>query len=120
MREHESITHLLNPAEAPPAGFPHAPVGWSPEEALATAAREGLTLGEDHWAVIQALQAYYARNPTVHLRELHDALDEHFHLEGGLRYLYELFPGGPVNQGCRLAGLKPPPGAEDPAFGATA
>jgi tRNA 2-thiouridine synthesizing protein E len=31
--------------------------------------------------------------------------------------LFEIIPGGPVAQGCRLAGLKPPPGSVDPSFG---
>jgi tRNA 2-thiouridine synthesizing protein E len=51
------------------------------------------------------------------MRELHDALDENFHGKGGLKYLYQLFPGGPVAQGCRIAGLKAPAGATDKSFG---
>jgi len=53
----------------------------------------------------------------VNVRELHDAPKEFFHPEGGLKYLYGLFPNGPVSQGCRLAGLRPPPGAQDQGFG---
>jgi tRNA 2-thiouridine synthesizing protein E len=53
----------------------------------------------------------------INKRELHDALEEKFHIQGGLRYLYRIFPGGPVAQGCRLAGLKVPEGAIDKAFG---
>ena len=51
------------------------------------------------------------------MRQLHDALDERFHAKGGLKYLYEVFPGGPIAQGCRFAGLKPPAGAADKSFG---
>jgi len=54
---------------------------------------------------------------TINIRELKDALEEAFHREGGLRYLHRLFPGGPVAQGCRLAGLVAPPGAVDKSFG---
>jgi tRNA 2-thiouridine synthesizing protein E len=100
--------------------FPHAPLDWTPEGAAAAAAAEGLQLGEDHWELVRALQSYFARHaddPAFHARELLDALDEKFHIKGGLRYLYRLFPGGPVAQGCRLAGLKPPPGATDKGFG---
>lgn len=102
--------------------FPHAPEGWTPALAAETARGEGLDLGEEHWEAVRALQAYYARNEAsaVHLRELHDALDEKFHRQGGIRHLYLLFPGGPVAQGCRIAGLKAPAGATDKGFGSVA
>jgi tRNA 2-thiouridine synthesizing protein E len=99
--------------------FPHAPPEWSRELAEQQAHREHLGMTEEHWQVICALQEYYARHdgPAINVRELHDALDEHFHPEGGIKYLYQLFPNGPVAQGCRLAGLEPPPGAQDRGFG---
>jgi len=102
--------------------FPHAPEGWTAAAAAETAKREGLALGEGHWAALRALQEYYARHePTaINLRELHDALDEKFHREGGIRHLYLLFPGGPIAQGCRIAGLKAPAGATDRGFGSVA
>lgn len=40
-----------------------------------------------------------------------------FHALGGLKFLYKMLPGGPVAQGCRLAGLKVPAGAKDKSFG---
>ncbi|MCP5277382.1 MAG: TusE/DsrC/DsvC family sulfur relay protein [Thiobacillus sp.] len=103
----------------PDPDFPHAPMEWSRELAEQQAHREHLTLTEDHWQAICALQEFYARHDgsTINVRELHDALDEYFHPEGGIKYLYKLFPTGPVAQGCRLAGLEPPPGANDKGFG---
>ena len=102
--------------------FPHAPAGWTPATALEAALQEGLELGGDHWEALRALQEYYARHAeiAVNLRELHDALDEKFHRQGGIRHLYLLFPGGPVAQGCRIAGLKAPAGATDKGFGSVA
>jgi len=102
--------------------FPHAPAGWTQALAREAAKREGLELGAEHWQALRALQEYYARNEAsaVHLRELHDALDEKFHPQGGIRHLYLLFPGGPVAQGCRFAGLKAPAGATDKGFGSVA
>lgn len=100
--------------------FPHAPAGWSREEAERLAQAEGLQLSDTHWRLVRALQEYFQRHadtPNIQIRELHDALDETFHAEGGLKRLYELFPGGPVAQGCRIAGLKPPAGAVNPSFG---
>ncbi len=102
----------------PDAGrFPHAPQGWSPEEAARMAQEEGLELTDDHWDEIAALQEYFAKHQRVNIRELTDALEEHFHARGGRKYLYQLFPGGPVAQGCRLAGLEMPAGVVDKGFG---
>ena len=99
--------------------FPHAPSDWTRENAEELARAEGLALTEEHWRVVRALQEFYARNeePTMNARELHDALDEYFHPEGGLKYLYKLFPKGPLAQGCLLAGLQPPAGSQDKGFG---
>jgi len=99
--------------------FPHAPSDWSRADAEALALTEGLTLTEAHWQAVRALQAFYAHReePTVNVRELHDALDEEFHSEGGIRYLYTLFPKGPLAQGCLLAGLQAPAGSRDQGFG---
>lgn len=92
---------------------------WSEDDAKTTATEEGLTLTDDHFEVLHALQEYYSRHEInlINLRELHDALDEKFHYKGGLKYLYDLFPGGPIAQGCRIAGLQAPAGAVDKGFG---
>jgi len=99
--------------------FPHAPEGWSLRAGLTAAKAEGIAITDDHWLVVRALQEYFARhaNRPRDMRELHDALDELFHASGGMRYLYQLFPGGPVAQGCRIAGLTAPSGAVDRGFG---
>ena len=117
------MTHE-NRGPAEPSGrggveYVHAPSGWTQEAAEATAREEGLTLNPDHWLAVRALQDYYARHEPkkIKVRELHDALDERFHRQGGIKYLYQLFPGGPVAQGCRIAGLTAPAGAVDKSFG---
>lgn len=102
--------------------FPHAPSGWTPETGLEAARRENLELSDVHWEALRALQEYYARHEEIdiNMRELHDALDEKFHRQGGIKGLYLLFPGGPIAQGCRIAGLKAPAGATDKGFGSVA
>ena len=102
--------------------FRFAPLEWTPEKAAALARQEKLALGEDHWQLVRGLQGFYARhhNLSINMRELQDALEERFHHKGGMKYLYTLFPGGPVAQGCRLAGLTPPAGAVDRGFGSVA
>ena len=112
---HKTERTTQHPGER--SGFPHAPVDWSPSQAEDAADSEDLTLTPEHWEALRALQAYYASTDTPRTRELVDALDERFHTRGGLKFLYTLFPGGPVAQGCRLAGLAVPPGAQDNSFG---
>lgn len=116
MRESENETRIKDDR------FPDAPSDWSPAAARAQAAKEKLALTDDHWVVIRALQEYYAKREEIdrNLREMHDMLEERFHAKGGTKYLYEIMPGGPIAQGCRLAGLKVPPGAVDKGFGSVA
>ena len=115
----ESMNDIMHPGSAPERDpdFPHAPQGWTRAGAAETAASEGLELSEDHWDAMRALHEYFAKNSAPNVRELHDALDERFHGKGGIKYLYQLFPGGPVAQGCRVSGLQPPSGSVDEAFG---
>lgn len=103
----------------PIPGFPHAPSDWSREQAEEVAQTEGLGLTEVHWEVVRALQELCTQNaePALNARDLHDALDEHFHAEGGIKYLYQLFPEGPLAQGCLLAGVEPPGGTRDQGMG---
>jgi len=103
----------------PDPEFPYAPSDWTREIAISLALKEDLTLTEIHWQVVRALQEFYARHEgdTINVRELHDALDENFHEAGGIKYLYQLFPKGPLAQGCLLAGLQAPAGAQDKGFG---
>jgi tRNA 2-thiouridine synthesizing protein E len=114
----ETMQDILNPgASGRDPQFPDAPSGWTRADAEATATAEGLTLTDHHWEVIRALQHFFAGDEAPNVRAVHDALDERFHQHGGLKYLYTILPGGPVAQGCRLAGLEPPSGAVDSSFG---
>ncbi len=110
--------HFAHPGEGVP-GYPFAPLDWSEDEAERMAHEAGLELSSDHLEVLSALQEYFTKHdkPDLNVRELHDALDERFHVRGGMKYLYVLFPGGPVAQGCYLAGLPIPAGAIDRSFG---
>lgn len=115
----DSMREVMNPnlGSAVDPDFPHAPADWSRSGAEEAARAEGLTLEDDHWQTVRALQGYFAKQDDPNVRELHDALDEKFHGKGGLKYVYQIFPGGPVAQGCRIAGLEPPAGSTDKSFG---
>ena len=102
----DSMSEIMNPsAVVRDPDFPNAPEA------------DEITLTPDHWETIRALQDYFDRQQRPNVRELHDALEEAFYGRGGLKYLYGLFPGGPVAQGCRFAGLQAPAGAADKSFG---
>jgi len=112
------MNEILNPGSAQKdSDFPHAPPDWTRNSATEAAKADGIVLGPDHWETIGALQAYFATQNRPNVRELHDALEERFHSKGGLKYLYEAFPGGPIAQGCKFAGLQAPAGAIDKSFG---
>ena len=100
--------------------FPNAPDGWSVSVARSIAEQKGLVLEADHWLLIRALHEYYGKAERPVLRQIKDALEESFHHKGGMKYLYHICPGGPVAQGCLLAGLDVPPGAIDKSFGSVA
>lgn len=115
----ESRDDILHPGAQPTdSDFPLAPAGWTPDVARKLAVQLDIDLVDDHWKAVRALHEYYSRHDErIKVRELLDALDEKFHRKGGLKYLYSLFPGGPVAQGCSLAGLPIPAGAIDRGFG---
>jgi tRNA 2-thiouridine synthesizing protein E len=106
--------------ELTPDSFPNAPKNWDLNMARETAKTDGVKLSDDHWDLIRALQEYYQKVEFPHMRQIKDALEEKFHSRGGMKYLYQIIPGGPVAEGCKLAGLNIPAGAVDLSFGSVA
>lgn len=92
--------------------------GWSEQAAVEAAAAEGLRLTDDHWEVIHFLRNHCRQHGTeCHARHLLRPLVRHFEERGGKRYLYSLFPQGPIAQACRLGGLPMPLNTLDLSFG---
>ncbi len=114
----QTMAEIMNPGSVVrDTDFPDAPDNWTRDQAVTAAAADEIDLTDDHWEMIKALQGYFASHDKPNVRALHDALEESFHSRGGLKYLYGIFPGGPVAQGCRFAGLQAPSGAVDKSFG---
>lgn len=97
--------------------FGNAPHNWDMAAATQIADKSDIELTEDHWEAIKGLQEYFSKHEFSKRRELVDALEEKFYTKGGMKYLYRLFPSGPVAQGCVIAGIQPPAGSIDQSFG---
>lgn len=108
-----------------PDKYAHDPDGvmgelehWSPLVANRRAAEDGLSLSEEHWQVLYCLREQYRHcSASWTARQVTSNLDAEYAAAGGRRHLYELFPKGPVVQGCRIAGVPVPRDAIDPSFG---
>jgi len=91
---------------------------WSRAKSSSLAKDEGIKLSDEHWAVIIYLRKrYLTQGLAKHARSLANDLKLHFKNQGGNKYLYQLFTGGPVTQGCRIANLRTPAYASDRSFG---
>ncbi|MEW5770091.1 MAG: TusE/DsrC/DsvC family sulfur relay protein [Pseudomonadota bacterium] len=91
---------------------------WSEDEARRIAREEGLELTDSHMDVICYLRDHFSEcGPDPNARTLLKAMEETYAEQGGRKFLYTLFPHGPVTQGCRIAGLPTPSGNADPSFG---
>ncbi|MDZ7753259.1 MAG: TusE/DsrC/DsvC family sulfur relay protein [Gammaproteobacteria bacterium] len=92
--------------------------GWDEETGRRVAAEVGVEMTAEHWSVVHGLREHYLEHGQPESgRDLADALAEAFAEQGGRRYLYKLFPGGPVTQGLKIAGLPLPAYTEDEGFG---
>jgi tRNA 2-thiouridine synthesizing protein E len=91
---------------------------WSRNKSADLANSEGISLSDEHWAVIVYLRSYYLEYGLPRFaRTTARALNRQFAAKGGSRYLYRLFAGGPVTQGSRIANLRTPAIASDVSFG---
>ncbi len=80
--------------------------------------RDGIVLSNEHLGVIECLRDYYLEFGEAEKgRDLEGMLDEIFAGHGGRKFLWHLFPNGPVTQGMRIAGLPVPPHTGDAGFG---
>ncbi len=113
------INKAVSYAKSDPEGNLFDLESWSPKFAQRQAAAEGIDfLAEEHWEIIYYLRERYRNcGGAFSAREALMELEENFSDGQGRRHLYELFPGGPVSQASRLAGLPLPPYSSDHSFG---
>jgi len=87
-------------------GFIQEPEKWTKEvgEDLAKT-EDAWPMGPDHWKVVEYLRNYYLEfeiAPPVRKLTKQTGCD--------LKYIYQLFPGGPAKGACKVAGLPKPTG----------
>jgi len=85
---------------------------WNRDVAEFLAEEEGVEMSEAHWEVIDFLREYYEEYKIAPMiRILTKAIGKKLGKEkGNTKYLYELYPGGPAKQACKIAGLPKPTG----------
>ncbi len=97
-------------AKAPdidPEGYLLDPAEWTEEIAEKFAAKEGITLTGEHWAVIHFMREYWQQHQVApDVRWTTKFVTET--LGAGRNRLYELFPYEYKQQACRIAGMKQP------------
>ena len=92
-------------------GYLVDPDDWNEAVAEAFAAEEGVTLTDEHWALVRFMRAYLdehgiaadARFAFRHLAERHGESER----QARTRF-FDLFPYGYVKQACKIAGMRQP------------
>jgi tRNA 2-thiouridine synthesizing protein E len=78
---------------------------WNEEVAAEIARRDGYDLSEEQWKFIRAAREIYERTAVVPpIRKFAKAM------EVDAKYLYQLFPKGPMKMICKVGGLPKPTG----------
>ena len=93
-----------------PQGFLLNLDDWSELVAEEIALREGITLTDDHWEVINLLREFYAEfelSPAMRILVKH-VKTELGEDKGNSIYLLQLFPGSPAKLASKIAGLPKP------------
>ena len=87
-------------------GFLEDPSIWNDQVAADLATTEGVAaMNDEHWAVVRYIRDYYLKNNIAPMvRKL--CKETGFKLA----HVYELFPSGPANGACKVAGLPKPTG----------
>jgi tRNA 2-thiouridine synthesizing protein E len=108
----------MNPMAVENSNTPENFEDWTEDRAIELAAEENIQLSDAHWEVIYFLRDHCEQNGvTCSARLVLKAMTGQVKERGGKKYLYSLFPRGPVVQACKIAGIPLPPYSLDLSFG---
>ncbi|MCU7920969.1 MAG: TusE/DsrC/DsvC family sulfur relay protein [Candidatus Thiodiazotropha sp. (ex Dulcina madagascariensis)] len=108
----------MNPMAVENSNTPEGFDEWTEEQAVKLAAEENIQLTDAHWEIIYFLRHHCEeKGPTCSARLVLKAMISLVKEKGGKKYLYSLFPRGPVVQACKIAGIPLPPYSLDLSFG---
>ena len=103
------------------AGIRHAELNardWNRDKSVRLAQNEGISLNDEHWAVIAYLRdSYIEYGLPRFVRTTARVINRQFSAQDGSKYMYGLFADGPFTQGSRLASVRIPANATDVSFG---
>lgn len=109
---------IVEAHQAGESGFLTELADWTESNARKLAQDDGLNLTDEHMEILHYLRKYYDKNGQVYnARTLLNVMEFEFGKWEGKRRLYQLFPRGPVTQGCKFAGIPMPPECIDNSFG---
>ena len=92
---------------------------WNEDIGRELARRDGIEMSDAHWEVVRFVRRYFKEHGETLARKLTSVLEDEYADKGGRKYLYQLFPQGPVTQASRIAGLPVPQHSVDPSFGSS-
>lgn len=77
------------------------------QEVEERAKKLGITLTDEHWDAINFVKNFYDyhEDEALQVKDYNNAFKGKYAHQGGLKYLYRLFPDGPINTMTKLAGI---------------
>lgn len=90
-------------------GFLLNPDDWNDTVAGELARKENISLGPEHWEVLNFMREYYTQHRiAADARFVIKFLNEKYLGGTGRARLYRLFPYGYMQQACKVAGMRRP------------